>query len=208
VRFREPPRNRVPPAVPAQAAFVAALEHNQTALYTFARNLIGDAEEAHDIVQEVFADAWRAALRQQPPFTAQSSETDIRRWLFHVTYQRAISLRRHRSILAWESLDFADPPEPSQSVPSLPFDQRLVEGDALREALARLNVDEVACIVLKVLQGFTLAEIARILDLSPAAARQRFSRAMRRLRTIYLAREIQQCQAGVLPESPEGRIRS
>lgn len=200
MRFRDPTRNSVPPAVPAPAAFVAALEHNQGALYSFARNLIGDAEEAHDIVQEAFADAWRTALRQQPPFTAHSSETDARRWLFHVTYQRAVSLRRRRGVLAWESLDFADPPEPLESAQSLPFDERLVEGDALRGALAHLNMDEVACIVLKVLQGFTLVEIARMLDLTPVAARQRFSRAMRKLRTVYLAPERQKCQAVVSPK--------
>lgn len=175
---------------------------NQQALYLFVRNLVGDAEEARDVVQETFMDAWRAALRGKPPFTGSGSETDRRRWLFHVVYQRAISLRRHQSVLAWESLDQTDEPGLATAVPST-FEERVATGDALRMALYQLEPSDAACIILKTVHGFSSVEMAPILDLSPEAVRKRFSRAMGRLRAVYFAGESQQPETET---QPEGRM--
>jgi DNA-directed RNA polymerase specialized sigma24 family protein len=57
----------------------------------------------------------------------------------------------------------------------------------VRTALAELAGDDAACLLLNTLYGFTAAEIATILDLSPEAAKKRLSRAKRRLRAAYLA---------------------
>lgn len=177
---------------------------NQQPLYVFVRNLVGgDAEEARDIVQETFTDAWRAALRRQPPFVGTATEADMRRWLFHVVYQRAISVRRHRRVLAWESLDQDDFLEPAPHLPESSFEERMAAGDALRRALDQLDASDVACIILKTVHGFSSPEMAQILELSPEAVRKRFSRAIRRLRTMYHAQDDLQRD----PQAePEGRI--
>ena len=193
------------PAAPAIQAFVAGLEQNQAALATFVRNLVSDLEEARDVVQETFVDAWRATLRGRAPFTGTSEAEDVRRWLFHVAYQRAISVRRHRAVLVWHSLDAGDYPEPPEYAQPAPFEERLVEEDTIRRALAQLEPDEAACIILKVVQGFAAPEIARILDISSDAARQRLSRALRRLRAMYVAQERQGALTGERPE--EGKRR-
>jgi DNA-directed RNA polymerase specialized sigma24 family protein len=71
----------------------------------FVRGLIGNAEQARDITQDVFMVAWRAAKEGSPPFTANGDERSIRRWLYCVAYRRAISIQRHERVLSIESLD-------------------------------------------------------------------------------------------------------
>jgi DNA-directed RNA polymerase specialized sigma24 family protein len=48
----------------------------------------------------------------------------------------------------------------------------------------------VACLLLNIVQGFTSAEIAQILNFSPEAAKKRLARAKQRLRAAYFAQEV------------------
>lgn len=192
------------PAMSATRAFVRGLERNQAHLYSFVRNLVNDQEEARDIVQETFTDAWRATLRGKAPFTRERADVEVRRWLFHVAYQRAVSVRRHRAVLTWQSIDADNPPElPAHALP-VPFEDRLADEDTIHRVLAQLDPSEAACVILKVVQGFTAPEIAQILDISSDAARQRLSRALRQLRAAYFAAEYQELDA---QECPKEKIR-
>lgn len=64
-------------------AFTDILVRFQWPLYAFLRGIISDQEQAHDLVQDVFCDAWRAVQRVASPFDGQGDEETIRRWLFH-----------------------------------------------------------------------------------------------------------------------------
>jgi len=55
------------------------------------------------------------------------------------------------------------------------------------EALLALPPKDAAAVLLHVVQGFSAPEVASVLSSTPAAIRQRLSRALRRLRTAYLA---------------------
>ncbi len=48
---------------------------------------------------------------------------------------------------------------------------------------------DAACLLLSVVQGFTAAEIAQIIDIAPEAAKKRITRAKQRLRAAYFAQE-------------------
>lgn len=50
-------------------AFAQALNILQWPLVGFVRGLIHDEEQARDIVQDVFVDAWKLARQGSPPFT-------------------------------------------------------------------------------------------------------------------------------------------
>lgn len=193
-----------PPAVPVKARFMQGLSRNYAALHTFVRNLLGDSEEARDIVQEVFIEAWRVAQCGQAPFAEGSSDADARRWLFRAAYHRAISLQRHRRVIAWESLDAVGGPERIERDAATPFEEQLAEGEALRAALDRLDAREAACVLLKFVHGFSAVEIARILGVAPDAVRKRLSRAMQRLRAAYFAQE--SVQAGSTSTMQTGSI--
>lgn len=65
------------------AGFSDMLSQLQGALFGFVRGLVGDSEQARDIVQDAFIDAWRATQRGAPPFIDGTDARDMRRWLFH-----------------------------------------------------------------------------------------------------------------------------
>jgi RNA polymerase sigma-70 factor (ECF subfamily) len=171
----------------SEEAFWSVLEPFQLRLVRFVRGIVGDVEDARDIIQDVFVNAWRTAQRTAAPFTAGSDERAVQRWLFRVAYNKAIDIMRHRSVIAWESLDPVRPHDPAGLRETPPFEERLAESEALRAALARLGPQDVACLRLSIIEEFTSVEIAQILSITPEAARQRLSRATSRLRAAYFA---------------------
>ena len=174
-------------AASASLDFGALLDRHQASLLGFLRGLVPDPEQARDLLQDVFCDAWRATLRGDTPFVATAADADRRNWLFHAAYCRAISARRHASALRWESLDAGDAPLRERLEAPSRLEDELSEQDAAQVALASLASDDAACLLLNALYGFAAVEIAPILDISPEAAKKRLSRAKRRLRAAYLA---------------------
>jgi RNA polymerase sigma factor (sigma-70 family) len=177
------------PADSRPAMFVELLCETQGPLYGFVRGLVGDDEQARDVVQDVFVDAWRAARRAAPPFGCGSDAPAMRRWLFVVAYRAAASVVRHRRVIAWESLDTHDPPETDRFYEPVAFEDLVAEADALQTILASMTPQDVACLLLNIVQGFTSTEIAQIVDIAPEAAKKRLARAKQRLRAAYFAQE-------------------
>jgi len=87
-----------PIAPPSVDEFAALLDRCQAPLHAFLRRLVGDDEAARDLVQETFIAAWQVAQRAAPPFDgAARGDDEARRWLFHVAYNRAVSVHRRRA---------------------------------------------------------------------------------------------------------------
>jgi len=179
----DPPR----PDAPGSAVFATLLATAQEQLRGFVCGMVGSIEQAQDITQDVFVDAWRATTRGQAPFDGSGDEPAMRRWLFHVAYQRAVSALRHGAVLHIESLDVRLPPDPDRLYEPAPFEDRVAEGEALQGALDALGPQDAACLLLSVVQGFTALEVAAILEITPVAAKKRLTRAKQRLRTAYFA---------------------
>jgi RNA polymerase sigma-70 factor (ECF subfamily) len=167
----------------SRETFADLLDRCQWSLFGFLRGIVGDEEQARDLMQDAFCDSWRAAQRGIPPFDGSSDEAGIRRWLFHVAYNRAISALRRRRLIQWL---------PMENVTlSISFEDQFAEGQAVRTALATLSAADVACLSLIIVQGFTAAEAGQIIGASPQAVAKRFSRAKQRLRDVYLAQNPQ-----------------
>lgn len=164
-------------------AFADLLDRCQWPLFGFLRGIVGDEEQARDLMQDTFYDGWRSAQRGSAPFDGFADEAGMRRWLFHVAYNRAISALRRRRLIQWLPLE-------SVTLP-LVFEDQLAEGHAVRAALARLSPSDAACLLLIIVQGFTAAEAGQIIGASPQAVAKRFSRAKQRLRDAYLAQNPQ-----------------
>lgn len=171
--------------------FSALLERGQRPLFTFLCGLVGDDEQARDLMQDTFYEAWRIHMRNVPPFDSSRPETEVRRWLFRVAYRRAVSLLRRRRIVRWRSLEADGDGERADTTVATPFEERLVEDDAVREALAMLSASDVACLMLVVVHGFTAAEAGQVIGASAQAVAKRFARAKQRLRIVYLAQNQQ-----------------
>lgn len=161
------------------------VERYSADLYAFLVGMVTNPESARELLQETFVATWQAAQRGTVPLVSQASDDERRRWLFQVAYHRAMSSLRHQRLIQWESLD-ADSSSLDDLIES-PFEVRLVENDALRHALAELKPLDVACLVLVVVQDFTLQETAAILETTPHAIAKRVQRAKQRLLAIYLS---------------------
>jgi RNA polymerase sigma-70 factor, ECF subfamily len=175
--------------------FTALLDRCQWPLYTFLRGMVGDDEQARDLMQDTFYDAWRTAQQGNPPFDRGSAEeAGMRRWLFHAAYNRACSALRRRRIISWLPLESSN----RETVEDCSFESQIAENQAVRSALASLSPADASCLLLIVVHSFTAAEVSQIVGASPQAVAKRFSRAKQRLRDAYLAQNVQ----------PETRLHS
>lgn len=161
-------------------------------LVWFIRGLLDDEHGARDLAQETFVAAWRVRQRRAAPFSTEADETGVRRWLYRVAYNRTISYLRQRHRVGLDSLDELVLVEAGIYSDPTPFEDQVVEADAVRGALARLSPDDAAAVLLHVVHGFTAGEIAQILDVSLAAATKRVWRAKERLRAAYFSRQPRQ----------------
>lgn len=174
---------------PEATAFAHHLSHLQGPLFGFVYGMVGDREQARDIVQDVFVDAWRFASRGAPPFTQDLDELGARRWLFHAAYWRAMTLTRRARVIRWETLDSPTAAVHEHCDEQSPFEDRIAEGEALRDALTALSAEDAACVLLSVVQAMSSSEIAHVLGITAEAAKKRVSRAKQRLRAAYFAHE-------------------
>ncbi len=153
----------------------------------FLVGLVSDAEQARDLLQDTFYDAWRASRRVVRPFVPSGAAEEVRRWLFHAAYCRAMSARRRFRLIRWESLDRVDAAERDAIGEVVTFEDQVAESEAQGKALAELAPEDVACLLLIVVQGFTAAEAGQIIGTSPQAVANRVGRAKRRRLNAYLA---------------------
>jgi RNA polymerase sigma-70 factor, ECF subfamily len=181
---------RTPTPPPVAPSFPDLVRRHERELLRFLCGIVTDAEQARDLVQDTFYDAWRAAQRGAAPFVPGGAD-EARRWLFHAAYCRAISVLRRRRLIRWESLDRPDGPALDEITAIVSFEDQIAESEALGRALAELAPADAACLVLCVVQGFTAAEAGQVIGASPQAAAKRIARAKRRLLRIYLAHDLQ-----------------
>ena len=156
-------------------------------LYAFLRGLVGDPELARDLLQDAFCAAWDTAQRGIPPFVADGDQIAMRRWLYRVAYRRVIDTRRRSQVIRWESLDALQADEAAHTDPATSFEDLIAESEAMGRALAVLHMEDVACLLLMIVQGFTAHEAAAVVGSTPAAMSKRVGRAKRRLLTVYQA---------------------
>lgn len=148
-----------------RSAFEQLIEPLAEPAYRLACGILLDRDEAEDVVQEAALKAW---LR----LGGFRAGADFRPWFLTIVANHCRDVRRSRW---WSVLRGVDP---RRSAPA----QDLVAGLDLRRALADLPGRERALLVLHYYLDLPLEEVARILGLSPAAAKSRLYRVLRRLR--------------------------
>ncbi len=161
----------------AQARVDAMARGYQTKLARYLRRMVGDAETALDLTQDVFLSAYRM-LRADP------SRELTPGWLYRAATNGAISLMRRKKILRILPLDRdVDRPAIAGSA-SWRIDERSAASVDLQAALRRLPAEQSAALLLTSYAGYSSAEAAEILGTTADAVRQRVCRAMRVLRNV------------------------
>jgi RNA polymerase sigma-70 factor, ECF subfamily len=155
----------------AQARVESLVREHQTKLARYVRRMVGDADVALDIAQDVFFAAFRT-LKVDParPLTAG--------WLYKTATNTAISYIRRRKIVRFLPLDR------DQDLRALRIDERSASSIDLQHAMQRLPADPSAALMLTSYAGYSSQEAASILGTTADAVRQRVCRAMRTLRVV------------------------
>jgi RNA polymerase sigma-70 factor, ECF subfamily len=155
----------------AQARTEALVLEYQTKLARYLRRMVGDAEVALDLTQEVFLSAYRM-LKADPARELSAG------WLYRAATNAGISFLRRKKILHMLPLDR----EIDRS--AWRVDERSAASVDLQTALARLAPEQSAALLLTSYAGYSSAEASEILGTTSDAVRQRVCRAMRVLRSI------------------------
>jgi len=167
-------------------AFAALVRRHQKKMLNIAYRMIGDYEEACDVVQEAFLSGWRAigTFRGDARFSTWLCSIVLNHSRSHLTRRAA------RSRCEGTSLD--DPPESKNGNPL--NNQQSREESALdrlekrerdlkiQECLGALGGEQREVLILRDIQGFSYEEIGTMLKLPEGTVRSRLFRARNALK--------------------------
>ncbi|HEX2184209.1 MAG TPA: sigma-70 family RNA polymerase sigma factor, partial [Chloroflexota bacterium] len=165
-------------------AFARLFERYWDAVCRFLVRLVGDADDAGDLAQEVFVQLYR-----KPPV---AEGVPLRAWLYRVALNRGYNaMRASRRRRTREDLVANDPTSAGQ--PGAAGDDlaavanRAEERDLIRQVLLRLPERQRDCLTLRN-EGLSYAEIAAAVGIAPGSVGTLLARAERAFKAEYLAR--------------------
>jgi RNA polymerase sigma-70 factor (ECF subfamily) len=160
-----------------RAAFGALVRRHQGRLFNTLVHVVGSREDAEDIAQEAFVQAFMklGSFRGHSAFYT---------WLYRIAFNVAVSRRRrkraevsmevHRERTGFEPAETGEEPEERL--------QREEQLEQVRGAIGRLTDEHRAMIVLRDIEGCRYEMIAEILELPVGTVRSRLHRARLQLR--------------------------
>jgi RNA polymerase sigma-70 factor (ECF subfamily) len=161
-------------------AFEELVKRYQRDIYNLACRLVADVEEARDMAQQAFLQAFIhiKSFRQQSQFKT---------WLFRIAINQCYNFLKGRK-------KFGDPVEPEELhlVEEDSPETEVVAQDERRRlyaALERLPAKQRAVLTLKVEQGLSYDEISEVLGGSAGAARVNYCQALKTLRKYLKSEE-------------------
>jgi RNA polymerase sigma-70 factor (ECF subfamily) len=184
-------------------AFGELVRRHRDRLWAVALRTLGDREEAADAVQDALVSAYRAAHT----FRGQSAVTT---WLHRITVNACLDRARKTASRKTSPVDDAERLEqllePHESA-SAPAERNDLHRE-LVEALSTLPPDQRAALVLVDMQGYPVAEAARVLDVPTGTVKSRCSRGRARLLPLLTHLRAESGSDSDEEESGAGRNRT
>jgi RNA polymerase sigma-70 factor (ECF subfamily) len=164
------------------AAFGVLVRCYQDRLYNSVYRLVDNAEDAQDVVQEAFLNAYQS-------LDSFKGDSLFFTWLYRIAVNTAISLKRKRRVMmrmdggvnGEQTIDPHDPSVESQPGHAL---EQAEQGRRIREALNRLSPEHRAVLVMKDMEGQKYETMAEILQVPIGTIRSRLHRARLELREL------------------------
>ena len=142
-------------------AFRTLVELYDRRLLYFIRRILGETEEAFDVLQEVWLRVHRSLRKLQSPRA-------FRVWLYRIAHDLAISaLRRTR-----REVQFEEPPLDELPDGNLP-DSVFEAVDLVHTALMSLTLAHRSVLTLRFLEDMSIEEISKVLECSPGTIKSR-----------------------------------
>ena len=177
-------------------AFARLVDETSVHIYRVALQILGDDQDAEDVLQETYIKAFRAL----PDFEGRSSLTT---WLYRIAVNEALMLVRKRkpqTISVEENTPF-DAEAESDEMEIVDFcclpEGELLSSESRRfldQAVQNLPANLRVVFVMRDMEGFSIQETAEALNLSKNNVKTRLLRARLRLRqelSVYFGGKIQ-----------------
>ncbi|ALO45865.1 RNA polymerase sigma factor [Pseudohongiella spirulinae] len=172
----------------AQAGSLAAwdtlVRRYEGQVYNFSLRFVGNADDAQDLMQEVFLGLYR----NLEEFRGQAQ---LSTWLFRVAHNKAIDLARRRSVrpVLNAQADYDELQELRSEQPAPDEQLEAIQGnERVLMLLSQLPPAQRMVIELKIYQELTFDEIADLSGISANTAKTRFYTALKKIRELMEAR--------------------
>jgi RNA polymerase sigma-70 factor (ECF subfamily) len=189
-----------------RGAFEELVERYQHRLVGIMNHLVGNAEEAEDLAQEVFLRVYRARKKYRP-------RSKFSTWLFTIANNLALNSLRARQRKPALPLAARDSgplgPRPQEQIVHDPGTgpvqkvQKRELAEVIRQALDGLNERQRMAVVLNKFEDMNYAEIAEVMGLTTKAVKSLLSRARMNLRSALSGYVGKECQPLAEPEDEE-----
>ncbi len=164
------------------AAFGELVSRYQDRLYNTVYRLVDNAEDAQDVVQDAFLNAYQS-------LASFKGDSQFFTWLYRIAINTAISLKRKQRVAltikagrvgqgAAEPLDASEFSRPEHSM------ERAEQERQIQSALSRLSAEHRTVLILKDMEGQKYEDMAEILQVPIGTIRSRLHRARIELREL------------------------
>lgn len=167
-----------------ETAFEALVTAHEKRIYNLCRRLVGNPEDAAELTQEAFLNAWRGLARFQ-------GESAFGTWLYRLASNACIDFLRKEKRRQGLSMTVSLEDEEERQV-ELPDERYTPEGElertearrAVAEGLERLTPERRQVLVMREINGLSYAEICAVLGLEEGTVKSRIARARNALRKV------------------------
>ena len=172
-----------------ETAFEVLVTDNEKRIYNLCRRLTGNPEDAAELTQEAFLNAWRGLSRFQ-------GEGSVSTWLYRLASNACIDFlrkeKRRQNLSMTVSLDDEEEARQVELPDERYAPERELERTEVRQAVAagleRLTPDHRQVLVMREINGLSYAEIGAVLGLEEGTVKSRIARARNALRKVLTER--------------------
>jgi RNA polymerase sigma factor (sigma-70 family) len=161
-------------------AFETIVDRYQPRLLGFCRQMLGSTEDAEDVLQEVFVNAYRAML-------ADEREINLRPWLYRIARNRCLNHLRKPTADAQESMDMVPVVEAASTA------EKVSNREEFRQLLAdvgKLPETQRSALLLREMDAMSYEEIAAAMETSVPSVKSLLVRARISLAEASQARQL------------------
>lgn len=163
------------------SSFESLVGPHFNALYRLAYRLCGSRDDAEDLVQELL-------VRLCPKFSELKTIESLRPWLARALYNLFIDTHRasrrsplgHNVHAADEVIEFTHSRDPGPATAA----EQLLRTESIQAALEQMSEAHRSLLVFHDMEGYTLPELAEILELPLGTLKSRLHRAREQLRVL------------------------